>query len=804
MKNLAVLTLGMFLANASALTITESGGWFEAAFAKWQPVSGATGYNVYADGEKIHDPLIRSYGSYVRADIPGLSAGSHTLKVVSVKSGVEGESATATVTVKAHDRSGFAFNGGRVPGAYKSDGTLKDGALVVYITENTKNTVSLDVTTGSKGTTTCKSFQGILDCLKKGKETRPIDFRLVGNITDPETLDKGDIIVDLNSSENSYVTIEGVGEDATANGWGIRLKNANNVEIRNIGIMNVDSDEGDNIGLQQNNAYIWVHHNDFFYGHAGSDADQLKGDGALDCKGSKYVTFSYNHFFDNGKTNLIGLSESVYSYNSTDYYITLHHNWYDHSDSRHPRVRYYNAHVYNNFYDGSAKYGAGSTLGSSLFMEGNYFRNCKYPMLTSMQGTDLYAGTSKSSTENATFSKEAGGSIKAFNNYMTGTYTFIPYNATSFTNKGKTVSASDMGINTATDFDAYVVTNKSDKVPSTVTSKSGSHYYSNFDTDASKMYSYSAETPEAAMNTVKSYAGRLNGGDFKWTFDNSTEDASYSVNTSLKTALTSYVTTLKTVQGEGEFVAEPASSSSAVSSSSSKTVSSSSDAISSSSTVDISSSSEISSSSTISDPTAEILPIRSDVTHNFTRDGLSSSYFLFSGNLSSEKGTVEVGGETLTKCLKMESATAISFTLEVPATVTLYLNADFAKNVKIDQKAYATKDGTVTVSLDIGSHCISKGDAGNLFLIEVRVEETEALAKAGKPLARISFDRLSKSVFVESAHVQGVEIVRIDGKSVLRAVNGSRRISMKPYPSGLYIVRAKTSDGTFLKKIFVE
>ena len=134
MKNLAVLTLGMFLANASALTITESGGWFEAAFAKWQPVSGATGYNVYADGEKIHDPLIRSYGSYVRADIPGLSAGSHTLKVVSVKSGVEGESATATVTVKAHDRAGFAFSGGRVPGAYKSDGTLKDGALVVYVT----------------------------------------------------------------------------------------------------------------------------------------------------------------------------------------------------------------------------------------------------------------------------------------------------------------------------------------------------------------------------------------------------------------------------------------------------------------------------------------------------------------------------------------------------------------------------------------------------------------------------------------------------------------------------------------------
>ena len=170
---------------------------------------------------------------------------------------------------------------------------------------------------------------------------------------------------------------------ATANGWGIRLKNASNIEIRNIGIMNVNSGEGDNIGLQQNNDHIWVHNVDFFYGDAGSDADQVKGDGALDCKKSTYITFSYNHFWDNGKSNLLGLSEGT----TSGLYITYHHNWYDHSDSRHPRVRYYSAHVYNNFYDGNAKYGIGSTLGSSVFSESNYYRNCKYPMLTSLQGS---------------------------------------------------------------------------------------------------------------------------------------------------------------------------------------------------------------------------------------------------------------------------------------------------------------------------------------------------------------------------------------------------------------------------------
>lgn len=798
MKYFPFLILGMFLVNANALTITESGGHFEAAYAKWAPASGATGYAVYVDDEKIHDPLIRSYGSYVRADIPGLSAGTHTIRIVAITSGVEGESATESVTVKSHDRAGFAFLGGHVPGAYKTDGTLKDGAEIIYVTENTKNSVSFNVKTDSKGSTaTCQSFQGILNCLKKGYETRPIAIRLIGNITDPSLLVDGDILIDLGSSENTYLTVEGIGEDASANGWGIRLKNANNVEIRNIGIMNVDSKEGDNIGLQQNNSYIWVHNNDFFYGHAGSDADQLKGDGALDCKLSRYITFSYNHFFDNGKTNLLGLKENVYSYDTSDYYITYHHNWFDHSDSRHPRVRFYNAHVYNNYYDGISKYGAGSTLGSSVFMEGNYFRNCKYPMLTSMQGTDLYAGSSKASTNNATFSSEAGGTIKAFNNYMTGNYTFIPYNATSFTNKGSTVSASDMGINTTTDFDAFVVSSRSDKVPETVTSKSGSHYYSNFDTDESKMYSYTAESPEASKTTVMSYAGRVGGGDFKWTFDNSSEDASYDINTDLKAALVSYTSSLKTIQGEGEFVAEPVSSSSAISSSSSGPSSSS---YSSSSSIVIASSSSTDSESS----ETTILPIQGDVTHNFTTDGKDSPYFLISGNLSSEKGSINVGGETLTKCLKLESSTEISFTLKISATLTLYLDADFTKTVKIDKTAYTAKDGKVTVLLENGTHTVSKGDAANIFLIEIQKEKTEAILASGKSERRIAFDRFSQSVLVESAQVQSIEIIQLDGRTILRSGKDIKRIPMSAYPKGIYLVRAKTGEGTVMRKILVE
>ena len=564
MKRLASVLVfaGLFSPAGAQVSLENASGSLESAYAEWIS-DGSDSYNVYYSGAgakdvKVDASLIRKYGSRFRVDAVGLKAGDYTLKVVSVKGGKEGASATSkSIAVKAHDRSGFAFSDGHVPGAYNADGTLKKDAVVLYVSESTKNSVKLSVVTSSKGETTeCVGLQNILTALKKGYDKRPIAIRLIGNVTDPEVTDKGDILVDFGKKEGLALTLEGVGNDATANGWGIRIKNAQDVEVRNIGIMNVDSDEGDNIGLQQDNKYIWVHNCDFFYGHAGSDKDQVKGDGALDCKKSTYITFSYNHFWDNGKSNLLGLSEG-----STDgLYITYHHNWYDHSDSRHPRVRYYSAHVYNNYYDGNAKYGAGSTLGSSVFMEANYFRNCKYPMLTSMQGTDVYAGGTKRDPKNyGTFSDEDGGTIKAYNNYMEGSYTFIPYGASKYMLKGAESAVGD--IDTKADFDAYVVEKRDDKVPSSVKSYAGANAYNNFDTDKSIMYSYTADSPEVARNNVVAYAGRVQGGDFKWTFDNSTDDAASEVNQKLKDALMAY-------KGSNGEVMEYSSSSVAQSSSS--------------------------------------------------------------------------------------------------------------------------------------------------------------------------------------------------------------------------------------------
>lgn len=373
---------------AQSVTITKSSGWLESAFVEWTPVAGADSYNVYYTGgvetnKKIDEQLIRSYGSYFRADIPGIAAGTYTITVKPVTANVEGTgTTTSSLTVLAQDRNGFAFEGGRIPGAYNLNGTLKNNAVILYITQNTKNTIEFSVITSSNGTTKTNyiGLQNILDGFKKGLDTRPLAIRLIGNITDLAStfqladggtyMYNGDVVIENKKNASSSITMEGIGNDAVVNGWGIRIKNASNVEIRNLGFMLTNADEGDNIGLQQDNDHIWVHNCDMFYGAAGGDADQAKGDGALDAKRSAYITFSYNHFWDSGKCNLLGLSEGI---TTPGLYITYHHNWYDHSDSRHPRVRYYSAHIYNNYYDGNSKYGSGSTLGSSLFMEANFF-----------------------------------------------------------------------------------------------------------------------------------------------------------------------------------------------------------------------------------------------------------------------------------------------------------------------------------------------------------------------------------------------------------------------------------------------
>ena len=107
-----------------------------------------------------------------------------------------------------------------------------------------------------------------------------------------------------------------------------------------------------------------------------------------------------------------------------------------------------------------------------------------------------------------------------------------------------------------------------------------------------------------------------------------------------------------------------------------------------------------------------------DMIHNFTESGTTSSFYTISGNLSTSKGTVTYNGLTLTQCLKMESATSISFTASNAGSLTLVFNENFSGAVKIDGTSYALTDaGVFTVNLSAGAHTITKGDTSNLYYV---------------------------------------------------------------------------------------
>lgn len=525
---LVVLFCTVSVHAATPTFIREYAGWFESAYVMWDKTAGYR-YDVFVSEAgsdtwtKLDDELVREYPTYGRADALGLKAGSYQFKVVAVAGGAEqGADITDAFEVKAHDRSGFAHVGMTDGiGAYKNDGTLKDGAKVLYVWANNAKTVTCDVVTTSKGgKTTGTGLQDIITLYQKGYETTPLAIRIIGTIKagDMDRFDSSEEGLQVKGKSNYSpvpITFEGVGSDATLYGFGILCRNASSVEFRNFAIMLCMDDC---LSLDTGNSNVWVHNMDFFYGNTGGDADQAKGDGTVDIKGkSKNVTVSYNHFYDCGKTSLGGMKSE-----DTSCWMTYHHNWFDHSDSRHPRIRTAFYHVYNNYFDGVSKYGVGVTSGGSSFVEANYFRNCKYPMLISKQGTDAEG--------DGTFSGEDGGVIKAYNNKIDNPRKLQYYQ------EGQTNGA----------WDAVLVSERSATVTATAY-VGGTGYNQEADEQARTSYMENKmDAPEDVKAIVKGShgAGRMQHGDFRWSFKNAVQDENYGVIAELKSALQGYQSTL--------------------------------------------------------------------------------------------------------------------------------------------------------------------------------------------------------------------------------------------------------------------
>lgn len=480
---------------AGVVQITEAKAWLESAYLKWVPFEGASSYNVYIDDKKIDTQLIRQYASYFRADVLGLKAGTYSIKVVPVNAeGKEmaGANTATNLVVKSHNREGFAHFNFEGIGAYNNDGTLKPDAKVLYITASTAKTVSTDVIVGSKNKkVNAKGFQAIINAYQKGYDTTPIAFRIIGKVSLADldgisSSSEGIQIKGKSGYSTMNMTFEGVGDDATVYGFGFLVRNSKSVEFRNFAIMRCLDDA---LSLDTENSNIWIHHLDLFYGRKGSAADQAKGDGTVDIKGnSKYVTVAFNHFWDNGKSSMCGMKSET-----GENWITYHHNWFDHSDSRHARVRTMTVHMYNNYYQHCDVYGIGATSGSNIFMESNYFEAVKRPIMSSLQGTDIKGSK-------GTFSGENGGMIKSYGNV--------------FVDKPSGFSYITYADNPAS-FDAYEVAKPSDQLPASVKTLVGGTCYNNFDTNPDVMYSHTADNAVDVPSIIEGFygAGRLNHGD---------------------------------------------------------------------------------------------------------------------------------------------------------------------------------------------------------------------------------------------------------------------------------------------------
>lgn len=649
----------------AAVTINQAGGWFESAYVEWAPLGSYTDYNVYVRPQggtytQLDKPLLRSYSTYYRADALGLTAGDYQLKVVPVQNDAEvaaDAAETSILSVAEHDRHGFAhYNYNAGVGAYTNNGTLKPGTKVFYVHAGNAKTITTSVKTDKNGgTTQCTGMQAIITAYQKGYDTTPLCFRLIGLIsaTDMDALDSSEegLQIKGNKADSELnITIEGVGKDAVIRGFGMLVRNAKSVELRNFAVMTAMDDC---ISLDTDNSNIWVHHIDGFYGKQGS-GDKAKGDGCIDVKtNSKFVTVSYNHFWDTGKSSMCGMKSE-----SGPNYITYHHNWFDHSDSRHPRIRTMSVHIYNNYYDGVAKYGVGVTSGASAFVENNYFRNTSKPMMISLQGTDTKNGTAEA---DGTFSGEQGGIIKAYNNAFVGNKTLVYYNATS----------------APVHFDAYQASTRTETLPATVTTKSGNNTYNNFDTDPSQMYEVTPDDPAQVPTIVQGNlgAGRMQHGDVQYTFSSS-DDASYDLNSALVALIVGYTPSLDSIFGEDM-----------------------------QSTVD-------------SDTTQH--GSGGSYECYFTGGQPSSTFYTFTNaSYTNSKGSVTVDGVTYTYCVKMEGSTNISFTT-TEDSLTLFLAFDKdAANIKINGVKTTATGGIIRQLLRPGSYELTKADSNNLYYINL-------------------------------------------------------------------------------------
>ena len=368
-------------------------------------------------------------------------------------------------------------------------------------------------------------------------------------------------------------------------------------------------------------------------------------------------------------------------------WITYHHNWFDHSDSRHARVRTMTVHMYNNYYQHCDVYGVGATMGSSIFMESNYFDAVKRPIMSSQQGTD--AKGSK-----GTFTGENGGMIKAYGNV--------------FANKPSGFSYVTYASNN-TSFDAYDVAKVSDQVPASVKTLVGGTSYNNFDTNSSLMYAHTADNAADVPAIIEGFygAGRLNHGDINFDIPDETvvTNGHQQPLPALASILDSYKSAVLKVFGIGSIAGEGGSTG---------------DNGNTGGSTDGSTGGGTTEPSIPETPDTPSVPsVEGTVLVTFAGKTPSSSIVTVNGSYSTSKGKATIDGTAYTTCVKMESSTSIKLVLDKKVTATFYFADGETASMKIAGTKIKATGSSYTTTLEAGTHEITKDKLVNLFAIKL-------------------------------------------------------------------------------------
>ncbi|MEU6605748.1 pectate lyase [Streptomyces shenzhenensis] len=301
------------------------------------------------------------------------------------------------------------------------------GSATGYATQN-------GGTTGGAGGQTVRATTGtaIHQALcSRASSSTPIIIEVEGTINHGNTSkvsgDSCNTAADkIELKEISNVTLVGVGNGAVFDQLGIHVRDSSNIIIQNVTVRNVKksgsptSNGGDAIGMESNVRNVWVDHTTL----EASGGESEGFDGLFDLKNNtQYVTLSYSILRNSGRGGLVGSSES----DTSNGYISYHHNRYENIDSRTPLLRGGIAHIYNNHYVSLNESGINSRAGARAKVDNNYFEDSKDVLGTFYTDAAGYWQVSGNIYDNVTWSSPGSENNPAGPDPQSNTTVSIPY-----------------------------------------------------------------------------------------------------------------------------------------------------------------------------------------------------------------------------------------------------------------------------------------------------------------------------------------------------------------------------------------